>query len=303
VSVDPDGRALPFIAVVAIGAGIGGLVNGFMHIDRPGGFWKGFAIGAVAGGVGAATGGAAFALAGGAAGGGGGFLAGAIGGVYGAGFSSPIQGFGNAFVFNDPYSFDHYVRDVALGGVFGGVVNGGVAAWNGKSFWNGNMRAPASAPPGTLGTPQVGVQDPANPATTGGSNVSEEISAGFTYEGVVDDATGQLHKTSIGNLKPGEVQYSGQIMQGGANVGDDIAIQFGKGQNQVYHAFRHTDALGLDRSLVQSTIQNHFKTVSAQIVAGKPFNQIIEIGGQRIQYTAFKLPDGTFNIGRIHGVN
>ncbi|MFV0291022.1 MAG: RHS repeat domain-containing protein [Mangrovibacterium sp.] len=82
----------------------------------------------------------------------------------------------------------------------------------------------------------------------------------------------------------------------------NIAIQFGKTENQVYHAFRHTDELGLDKSLVQSTVQNHFKTVSAQVVMGKPFNQIIEIGGQKIQYTAFKLSDGTFNIGRIHGI-
>lgn len=41
---------------------------------------------------------------------------------------------------------------------------------------------------------------------------------------------------------------------------------------------------------------------SSQVVAGKPFNQIIQIDGQRIQYTAFKLPDGTYNIGRIHAV-
>jgi RHS repeat-associated protein len=85
-------------------------------------------------------------------------------------------------------------------------------------------------------------------------------------------------------------------------TGSKIAVQFGKTENQISHAFRHTDALGLNRSLVQSTIQNHFKTVSSQVVAGKPFNQIIEIGGQRIQYTAFKLSDGTFNIGRIHGI-
>jgi RHS repeat-associated protein len=88
----------------------------------------------------------------------------------------------------------------------------------------------------------------------------------------------------------------------GANLVDDIAVQFGKGQNQLHHVFRHTDALGLDRSLVQSTVQKHFKTVSSQVVAGKPFNQIIQIGGQRVQYTAFKLSDGTYNIGRIHGI-
>ena len=94
----------------------------------------------------------------------------------------------------------------------------------------------------------------------------------------------------------------GVLSSSAARSTSNIAVQFGKTENQIFHAFRHTDALGLDRSVVQSTIQNHFKTVSSQVVAGKPLNQIVEIGGQRIQYTAFKLPDGTFNIGRIHGI-
>jgi hypothetical protein len=84
--------------------------------------------------------------------------------------------------------------------------------------------------------------------------------------------------------------------------GTKLAIQFGKTENQIYHVFRHTDALGLDRSLVQSTIRNHFTTISSQVVTGNPFNQIIEIGGKKIQYTVYKLSDGTFNIGRIHGI-
>jgi len=84
-------------------------------------------------------------------------------------------------------------------------------------------------------------------------------------------------------------------------AGDDVAIQFGKDANQVEHAFRHTDALGLDRGVVQSEVQAHLKTVASQITPGKPFNQVIEVGGQRMQYTAFKLQDGTINVGRIHG--
>lgn len=32
-----------------------------------------------------------------------------------------------------------------------------------------------------------------------------------------------------------------------------------------------------------------FQKVSAQVMGGKPFNQIIEIGGQRIRYTAFNF--------------
>lgn len=79
-------------------------------------------------------------------------------------------------------------------------------------------------------------------------------------------------------------------------------VQFGKTENQIYHAFRHTDALGLDRELVRSTIYKHFKRVSSQVITGKPFTQIIEVEGKRLQYTAFKLSSGIFNIGRIHGV-
>jgi hypothetical protein len=106
----------------------------------------------------------------------------------------------------------------------------------------------------------------------------------------------------VANSTAANTQFLDVSAGNAARASSKIAVQFGKTENQIYHAFRHTDALGLDRSLVQSTIQNHFKTVSSQVVAGKPFNQIIEIGGQRIQYSAFKLSDGTFNIGRIHGV-
>ena len=79
-------------------------------------------------------------------------------------------------------------------------------------------------------------------------------------------------------------------------------LRFGKGANQVSHAFRHTDALGLARETVVTAIRTHFKGVSSQIVKGQPFNQTIVVAGQRIQYTAFKLENGTVNIGRIHGV-
>lgn len=80
----------------------------------------------------------------------------------------------------------------------------------------------------------------------------------------------------------------------------DITIQFGRNTNQIHHVFRHTDALGLERNMVQSTVQEHLKKMASQMVPGRPFNQVIEVGGQRIQYTAFKLKDGTVNIGRIH---
>ncbi len=97
-----------------------------------------YGIGAAAGGVGYLTGGAAFAAAGGAAGGAGGFIAGAAGGAVGTAFASPIQNIGNHLYFGDKLmSLKQYATGVLMGGVFGGVVNGGIALSKGRSFWNG----------------------------------------------------------------------------------------------------------------------------------------------------------------------
>ena len=94
-------------------------------------------------------------------------------------------------------------------------------------------------------------------------------------------------------------------------VGDDgvwvhnscFKIQFGKDPNQISHAFRHTDKLGLERDLVMKSVKEHFSTVSKNLIERKPLNNIIHVGGKKIQYTAFKLSDKVVNIGRIHGVN
>ena len=80
-----------------------------------------------------------------------------------------------------------------------------------------------------------------------------------------------------------------------------FTVQFGNNPNQVSHAFRHTAELGLDSSAVQTAILEHFGTVSSQLVRGQPFNQVITVSGQRIQYTAFQISDDIVNIGRIHG--
>jgi len=89
-----------------------------------------------------------------------------------------------------------------------------------------------------------------------------------------------------------------EVAQGGVRH----VLQFGQTDNQVYHAFRHTDALGLDRAAIQTAIAEHFPSVSSRLTVGRPLNAIIEVAGQRVQYTAYRLPNGVINIGRIHGV-
>ena len=137
--IDPSGE---FWHIV-IGAAIGGLVNGFTHLDEPGGFWKGFAIGAVAGAVTAATGGAAASALGLASTG---VLSGAVTGSVGAVFGSPLQGIGNSMVFDDPYTTKQWGKDILIAGVIGGIVGGASALFKGVNVWNGRNIAPGRSP-------------------------------------------------------------------------------------------------------------------------------------------------------------
>ena len=80
-------------------------------------------------------------------------------------------------------------------------------------------------------------------------------------------------------------------------------VIFGNNPNQVHHAFRHVvKELKLDKELVKQAITKSFNKNYTKVVSGKAFNHIITVNGHRIQYSAYKLSDGTFNIGRIHGV-
>jgi hypothetical protein len=90
----------------------------------------------------------------------------------------------------------------------------------------------------------------------------------------------------------------------GAPVGinEDTSIQFGRNENQFSHTFRHTDALGLDRMAIQQAIEENLAKNASAVVDGVPYNAVVEVGGKRLQYTAFRLKDKTLNVGRIHEV-
>jgi RHS repeat-associated protein len=89
---------------------------------------------------------------------------------------------------------------------------------------------------------------------------------------------------------------------GTAAAATKLVIQFGKNANQVEHAFRHIDEIGLDRAEVQAAVEQHLQSAASLLQPGKPLNQIIEVTGQRIQYTAFLINNGVINVGRIHPV-
>jgi len=141
IYTDPLGE---FIQII-VGAVIVGVINVGIKayqgkINSFGDGIMAFGIGAVAGAVGVATGGAAFVSMGGAAGGAGGFLAGTVGGMVGSAASMPIQSICNSMYFGDPMMTEkQYLMGIGIGGLLGGIINGGIALGNGRSFWNGTL--------------------------------------------------------------------------------------------------------------------------------------------------------------------
>lgn len=81
-----------------------------------------------------------------------------------------------------------------------------------------------------------------------------------------------------------------------------LSVQFGRVANQLSHAFRHTDRIGLDRCAVRPAIEQHLPSVADQLSPGKPLSQVIDVAGKRIQYTAFQTSQGIVNVGRFHPV-
>jgi uncharacterized protein RhaS with RHS repeats len=90
--------------------------------------------------------------------------------------------------------------------------------------------------------------------------------------------------------------------EAGAGTAANLTVQFGRVANQVAHTFRHVDELGLNRGTVMTAVQQHLQTVASQLTPGKSLNQIVEVEGVRLQYTAYQLANGVVNVGRIHKV-
>jgi RHS repeat-associated protein len=79
-------------------------------------------------------------------------------------------------------------------------------------------------------------------------------------------------------------------------------VQFGKGANQDFHTWRHVvDELGMDKQRVQNAILDDLPSASS-LPDGLNI-RFVMVDNVRLQYNAYKLPNGIVNIGRIHEVN
>lgn len=68
--------------------------------------------------------------------------------------------------------------------------------------------------------------------------------------------------------------------------------------------YHDTDTLVFTSNMVRSSVINDLKRIG-NIPVGKPVNRIINVSGDKLQYTVFKrLENGEYiyNIGRIHGI-
>jgi RHS repeat-associated protein len=74
-------------------------------------------------------------------------------------------------------------------------------------------------------------------------------------------------------------------------------VTFGRDPNQVFHTFRHIRQAGLDQRAVEAAVRQDLSRLGT-IPPGLT-QRTITVNGTSITYNAYRLPDGTVNIGRI----
>ncbi|HEY0199868.1 MAG TPA: RHS repeat-associated core domain-containing protein [Rhodanobacter sp.] len=107
--------------------------------------------------------------------------------------------------------------------------------------------------------------------------------------GSVDECSGSYKGGQAAGIVAGFIDGEGEA---------ELAVSIGKNENQISHAFRYVDNLGLDRGAVTDAIQSQLSTARDEIVPG--LNKFsTEIDGVGVDYHAYQLPDGSVNVGRI----
>lgn len=76
-------------------------------------------------------------------------------------------------------------------------------------------------------------------------------------------------------------------------------IQFGANTNQVSHTFRHIEQVGLSRSAVEAAVKADLGNVANSLSTGKLHIGTVNVNGVNVTYNAYKLQNGTINVGRI----
>lgn len=99
-------------------------------------------------------------------------------------------------------------------------------------------------------------------------------------------------KNASGNLDDAARAARTQLYGGVAK------IQFGKGRNQIEHAFRHIEKEGFSRSDVRAAIQKDLTHNMGSIQKGLN-KRFVNLNGVRVDYHAYRFSNDTVNVGRI----
>jgi hypothetical protein len=84
------------------------------------------------------------------------------------------------------------------------------------------------------------------------------------------------------------------LEQGAAKVPG--SVRFGSNSNQTSHAFRHVVEAGMDSQAVENAIRGDLGKIGD--ISGQ-YSGTVAVQGRSLIYSAFGLPDGTVNVGRI----
>jgi len=110
---------------------------------------------------------------------------------------------------------------------------------------------------------------------------------------VISEASGRGSSSGGGGSSSSDAAVGG----GGAQTGPG-EIRFGTNANQFYHVTRHLEEAGVDSRPVLDAIRKDLEEKGSDILPG--LNKgTVSVDGRLFDYNAYRLPDGTINVGRI----
>ncbi|WP_298332920.1 RHS repeat-associated core domain-containing protein [Asticcacaulis sp.] len=137
---------------------------------------------------------------------------------------------------------------------------------------------------------EVGAAALANPvgATQALAGLAEGVAPGAGSGTLA--AAGAVGANAVGKL----AGVTDDVVQ----AAESVTVRFGAVENQISHTFRHVEKAGFDRQTVQEAI-NQQLSKTGEALPGGQYSSSVLVDGTKLDYSAFKLPDGTINVGRI----
>ncbi|WP_409975947.1 hemagglutinin repeat-containing protein [Xanthomonas graminis] len=150
---------------------------------------------------------------------------------------------------------------------------------------------------GAIASDILGAAEVLGPATTRvGKSSSLEVPATTNRETATD--YDYLNVSSNTQVVETDASRSNALDVTRNFADDGQAIQFGANQNQSFHTFRHVVNGGYDAKAVQSAVINDLSDIKMSLSQGQ-YTGTVVVNGVKFIYSAYKLPNGKINVGRI----